>query len=83
MKLHCQSQGFASDVDNTENLRRIVKRIPMHLRAIWVALAHSSNKPASGRHGREPRFFRLKFVKKNLLSPVRYMTLILQGKFIV
>ena len=23
--------GFASDVDNTENLRRIVKRLPMHL----------------------------------------------------
>ena len=25
--------GFASDVDNTENLRRNVKRLPMHLRA--------------------------------------------------
>ena len=55
--------GFASDVDNTENLRRIVKRLPMHLRAKWVDVAHSINEPASGRHGREPRFSDLaKFV---------------------
>ena len=58
--------GFASDVDNTENLRRIVKRLPMHLRAKWVDVAHSINEPASGRHGREPRFSDLaKFVDEN------------------
>ena len=55
--------AFASDVDNTENLRRIVKRLPMHLRAKWVDVAHSINEPASGRPGREPRFSDLtKFV---------------------
>ena len=48
--------GFASDVDNTENLRQIVKRLPMQLRAKWVDVAHSINEPASGRPGREPRF---------------------------
>ena len=55
--------GFASDVNNTENLRRIVKRLPMHLRAKWVDVAHSINEPASGRLGREPTFSDLaKFV---------------------
>ena len=35
----------------------------MHLRAKWVDVAHSINEPASGRHGREPRFSDLaKFV---------------------
>ena len=48
--------GFASDVDKTENLRRIVKRLPMHLRAKWVDVALSINEPASGRHCREPSF---------------------------
>ena len=53
----------ASDVDNTENLRRIVKRLPMHLRAKWVDVAYSINEPASGRPGREPSFSDLsKFV---------------------
>ena len=37
--------GFASDVNNTENLRRIMKRLPMHLRAKWVDVAHSINNP--------------------------------------
>ena len=55
--------GFASDVDNTENLRHIVKRLPMHLRAKQADVAHSINEPASGRHGREPSFSDLaKFV---------------------
>ena len=55
--------GFASDVDNTETLRRIVKHLLMHLRAKWVDVAHSINEPASGRPGREPRFSDLtKFV---------------------
>ena len=55
--------GFASDVNNTENLRRIVKRLPMHVRAKWVDVAHSINEPASGRLGREPTFSDLaKFV---------------------
>ena len=55
--------GFASDVNNTKDLRRIVKRLPMHLRAKWVDVAHSINEPASGRLGREPTFSDLaKFV---------------------
>lgn len=50
--------GFASDVDNSENLRRIVKRLPMHMRVKWVDIAHSINES-----GREPRFSDLaKFV---------------------
>ena len=48
--------GFASDVDNTENLRRIVKRLPLHLRTKWVDVAYSINEPASGRPSREPSF---------------------------
>ena len=50
--------GFVSDVDNSENLRRIVKRLPMHMRTKWVEVAHSINES-----GREPRFSDLvKFV---------------------
>lgn len=55
--------GFSSDVDNSENLRRIVKRLPMHLRVKWVDIAHSINEPGTRRPGREPRFSDLaKFV---------------------
>lgn len=43
--------GFSSDIDNSENLRRIVKRLPMHLRVKWVDVAHSITES-----GREPRF---------------------------
>ena len=75
--------GFASDVDNTENLRRIVKRLPMHLRAKWVDVAYSINEPASGRPGREPSFSDFaQFVDKNLASPVWCMALILLGKIL-
>lgn len=50
--------GFSSDIDNSENLRRIVKRLPMHMRVKWVEIAHSINES-----GREPRFSDLtKFV---------------------
>ena len=45
--------GFASDVDNSENLRRVVKRLPIHLRARWADVAHSINEPALGYPGRE------------------------------
>ena len=37
--------GFSSDVDNSENLRRIVKRLPMHLRSIWVDVAYLISEP--------------------------------------
>ena len=47
-----------SDIDNTDNLRRIVKRLPMHVRGRWVDVAHSISES-----GREPRFSDLvKFV---------------------
>ncbi|CAC5402358.1 unnamed protein product [Mytilus coruscus] len=43
--------GFNSDIDNSENLRCIVKRLPMHMRTRWVDIAHSISES-----GREPRF---------------------------
>ncbi|CAC5413504.1 unnamed protein product [Mytilus coruscus] len=43
--------GFISDIDNSDNLRKIVKRLPMHLRVKWVDVAHSITES-----GREPRF---------------------------
>ena len=33
--------GFVSDIDNSGNLRKIVKRLPMYLRVKWVDVAHS------------------------------------------
>ena len=55
--------GFASDVDNSEHLRRVVKRLPMHLGARWADVAHSINEPALGYPGREAKFSDLaKFV---------------------
>ncbi|CAG2254433.1 unnamed protein product [Mytilus edulis] len=53
--------GFNSDIDNSENLRCIVKRFPMHMRTRWVDIAHSISES-----GREPRFSDLaKFVDEN------------------
>ncbi|XP_071124292.1 uncharacterized protein [Mytilus edulis] len=50
--------GFNSDIDNSEILRCIVKRLPMHTRTRWVDIAHSISES-----GREPRFSDLaKFV---------------------
>ena len=43
--------GFVSDIDNSDSLRRIVKRLPTYLRVKWVDLAHSIMES-----GREPRF---------------------------
>ena len=43
--------GFVSDIDNSDNLRKIVKRLPMHLRVKWVDVAHTITE-----QGREPRF---------------------------
>lgn len=43
--------GFSSDIDNSENLRQIVKRLPMHMRTRWVDVAHEITEL-----GREPRF---------------------------
>ena len=56
--------GFSSDVDNSENLRRVVKRLPMHLRSRWVDVAYLISEPARGMDpGREPRISDLaKFV---------------------
>jgi hypothetical protein len=33
--------GFVSDIDNSGNLRKIVKSLPMYLRVKWVDVAHS------------------------------------------
>ena len=50
--------GFVSDMDNSENLRRIVRRLPMHLRSRWAEIAHSIFEL-----GREPSFMDLtKFI---------------------
>lgn len=35
--------GFSCEIDNSQNLRRIVKRLPMHLRVKWVEIAHVIN----------------------------------------
>lgn len=43
--------GFESDANNSETLRRIVKRLPMYLRVKWVDVAHSISES-----GREPKF---------------------------
>ncbi|CAC5425025.1 unnamed protein product [Mytilus coruscus] len=57
--------GYVSDIDNTDNLRKIVKRLPMHLRVKWVDIAHSITET-----GKEPRFSDLaNFIdKKSLLA---------------
>lgn len=56
--------GFSSDVDNSENLRSIVKRLPMHLTTKWTDVAYLIREPVRGTNpGREPRFSELaKFV---------------------
>ena len=41
MKLRCHNLGFVSDIDNSDSLRRIVKRLPTYLRVKWVDVAHS------------------------------------------
>ncbi|XP_060602645.1 uncharacterized protein LOC132755746 [Ruditapes philippinarum] len=52
--------GFVSDVNNSENLRRIVRRLPMHMRTKWADIAHTIYEC-----GKEPRFFDLlKFVEE-------------------
>ncbi|XP_045206017.2 uncharacterized protein LOC123558205 [Mercenaria mercenaria] len=43
--------GFVSDIDNSENLRRLVRCLPMHLRTKWADIAHSIYES-----GREPNF---------------------------
>jgi hypothetical protein len=43
--------GFKSDIDNMDNLRRLVKRLPMHVRGKWVDVAHSITESS-----REPHF---------------------------
>ena len=51
--------GFVSDINNTENLRKIVKRLPMYLRSRWVVFASSLIEM-----GREPAFSDLlKFIQ--------------------
>ena len=56
--------GFSSDVDNSEHLRRIVKRLPMRLRTKWADTAYFISEPVGERDlGREPCFSDLaKFV---------------------
>lgn len=49
---------FKSDIDNSDNLRRIGIRLPTHLRTRWVNVAHLFTE-----YGREPQFSDLtKFV---------------------
>ena len=43
--------GFPADINNTENLRRIVKRLPLHLGSRWADVADSINES-----GREAHF---------------------------
>jgi len=55
--------GFVSDIDNTENLRKIVRRLPMHLRSKWAERASALIENSS-----EPRFNDLlKFVQSRVL----------------
>ena len=57
--------GFSSDVDNSEHLRRIVKRLPMHLRTKWTDIAYFISAPVGETDlGREPRFL----TSRNLLT---------------
>ena len=58
--------GFSSDFDNSENLRNIVKCLPMHLRSKWVDAVYLISGPARCMDpGMEPRFSDLaKFVEK-------------------
>ena len=50
--------GFVSDVDNSENLRKIVRRLPLHLITKWADIAYTIYEI-----GREPSFLDLsKFV---------------------
>ena len=52
--------GFKSDVDSSDNLRRLVKRLPMHVRGKWVDFAYSIIES-----GKEPCFSDLvEFVEK-------------------
>ena len=54
--------GFVSDIDNSDSLRRIVKRLPTYLRVKWVDVAHSIMES-----GREPRFSDLsKFIDQKV-----------------
>ena len=70
--------GFSSDVDNSENLRRIVKRLPMHLRTKWVDVAYLISEPVRGTNpGRKPRFSDLRNLwMKNYVSLVQCTVLI-------
>ena len=54
--------GFVSDIDNSDSLRRIVKRLPTYMRVKWVDVAHSIMES-----GREPRFSDLsKFIDQKV-----------------
>ena len=46
--------GYGADMDNSENLLRIVRRLPMHVRARWADIADSIIES-----GREPGFVHL------------------------
>lgn len=61
--------GFMSDVNNTENLRKIVRRLPLHIRSKWVERASSLIE-----QGVEPSFDHLlTFVKeRSVVSNTMY-----------
>ena len=55
--------GFMSDINSSENMRKIVKRLPIHLRSKWVEKASSVIES-----GQEPNFDDLlKFVQSRAL----------------
>ena len=58
----CEITLFVSDIDNSDSLRRIVKRLPTYLRVTWVDVAHLIMES-----GREPRFSDLsKFIDQKV-----------------
>ncbi|CAC5385448.1 unnamed protein product [Mytilus coruscus] len=46
--------GFISDIDNSDNLGKIVKSLPMHLRMKWVDVAHSITESESDHTATHP-----------------------------
>lgn len=52
--------GFTSDINNSDNIRKIVRRLPMHMRVKWADIAHGITET-----GREARFSDLvKFIEQ-------------------
>ena len=50
-ELNLSQTGFSSDIDNSENIKRIVHRLPNYMRTRWTEVAFGINES-----GREPNF---------------------------